>query len=73
MKSKEEECRGKVKAEAYAEADSDSDESGQTIVCMGCGSKWRLFHACRAHIIASLEECPLCELEQDQGTRAEKG
>jgi hypothetical protein len=57
--------RVKVKAEGYTHADTDAevDESGQTIVCLGCGSRWRLVHVCRASIVANLIECPLCELE----------
>jgi hypothetical protein len=78
--------RVKVKAEGYThaytdadtETDAEVDESGQTIVCLGCGSRWRLVHVCRASIIASLIECPLCELEPlepkpDRVGRAEPG
>jgi len=76
--------RVKVKAEGYthayndADTDAEADESGQTIVCLGCGSRWRLIHVCRASIIANLIECPLCELEPlepkpDRIGRAEPG
>jgi hypothetical protein len=78
------EGRVKVKAEGYthaytdADADAEVDESGQTIVCLGCGSRWHLVHVCRASIIANLIECPLCELEPlepkpDRVARAELG
>jgi len=33
----------------------------QTIVCEGCGSKWKIIRNSTA-IIARLIECPLCEL-----------
>ncbi|MFH0748706.1 MAG: hypothetical protein V1915_02140 [Candidatus Bathyarchaeota archaeon] len=36
----------------------------QTLVCDGCGSKWRIIRGPTA-VVARLIECPLCALEVD--------
>jgi hypothetical protein len=40
------------------------DSSGeQTLVCEGCGSKWRIIRS-ESGVVARLVECPLCELKE---------
>jgi hypothetical protein len=42
------------------------DSDCQAVVCQGCGSVW-IVNVAKGHavIVAKLQECPLCELKQE--------